>query len=85
MDITKEDIEVMRKFDGALEKLFSNVARELPDYVIFPMGIFLGCNKSMALDIYKTYKQGGLKVYFVSSDGLWLLDHKGDINLVQCP
>ena len=85
MEVTEKDkelmIELMEKhLNEVLEKIISGEDR---DYVIFPMGIYLGCNKGEALDIYKDFKTRGKKVYFISDEGMWLLDNKGDLNLVQ--
>lgn len=83
MEVTDKDRETMIEL---LEKgLHSILEEKTPpselNHYVFPIGIYLGCSKSMALEIYNHYKP--LKVYFANSDGLWLLDKKGDISLCK--
>ena len=82
MDVTEQDKKIMfelleKHLDEVLEK---NIRRE-DDYVIFPIGIYLGCNRGEALDIYKDFKARGRKVYFINDEGMWLLNNKGEIEL----
>lgn len=80
MNITKEDrsamLDAAQLFDRAINDKGTGPA-------FLPIGLFLGCNKGMILDIYKKYKAEGRLVYFVNYEGKWLLDGKGDLNLIK--
>lgn len=85
MNITKYDKIDMLNADKLYDEVM-NSGVDIEDnsgFVLFPIGLYLGCNKSMILDIYKKYKAEGRLVYFVNYEGKWLLDSKGDINLVK--
>ena len=85
MSITEKDLETMRKLldkglDAVLEEATPSIIGD-NEYFIFPVGIYLGCSKSMALQIYKTCKPR--QVLFQENNKFWLLDHKGELTLIK--
>lgn len=81
MNVTEKDREIMCRLHDNFEKVVSENVELCFDYIILPIGIYLGCNKGEVLDIYKDFKGKGRKVYFVSDEGMWLLNNKGEIEL----
>lgn len=85
MSITEKDLEIMRKLldeglDAVLEEATPSIIGD-NEYFVFPIGIYLGCSKSMALQIYKTCKPR--QVLFQENNKFWLLDHKGELTLIK--
>ena len=85
MSITEKDYKVMRDLlDKGLDAVLNEAKPSIignNEYFVFPMGIYLGCNKSMALQIYKSCKPR--QVLFTENNNFWLLDHKGDLTLIK--
>lgn len=82
MCITEKDYKVMKDFlDKGLNAVLEEAVPEENDHYVFPIGIYLGCSRSMALEMYKFAKPK--KVYFQDVEGLWLLDQKGELNLIK--
>ena len=85
MEITKYDKIDMLNADKLYDEVMNSGVDTVDNsgFVLLPIGLYLGCNKGMILDIYKKYKAEGRLVYFVNYEGKWLLDHNGDLNLKQ--
>lgn len=85
MSITENDYKIMRDLlDKGLDAVLNEATPSIignNEYFVFSMGVYLGCNKSMALHIYKTCKPR--QVLFTENNNFWLLDHKGELTLIK--
>ena len=85
MSITEKDYKVMRDLlDKGLDAVLNEAKPSIignNEYFVFPIGIYLGCSRSMALQIYKACKPR--QVLFTENNNFWLLDHKGELTLIK--